>query len=184
MIIGLTGTFGAGKGELSRILMERGYAYHSCSDILRAEIKRLGQEETIENLAKAGNRIREESGPGELARRIVEIIRRRNERMAIVDSIRSVGEVEELRKNPDFVLISVEAPVELRYQRIKVRGRHGDNMSFDEFKRLEGEQVDGGGARQNLRKCMADADFKVSNYGTIEELRKNVESILAGIEGG
>ncbi len=184
MIIGLTGTFGAGKGEVSKILMNRGHVYHSCSDILRAELRQRGLEETIENLAKLGNELREKSSSGELPKRLVEIIRRRGEGKAIIDSIRTVGEVEELRKQPDFVLLSIEAPIELRYQRVKRRGRHGDDLTFEQFRNLEVAQMDGEGVKQNLRKCMNIADYKISNIGSLEELRQNIEGVLDEIETG
>ncbi len=184
MIIGLTGTFGAGKGEVSKILMNLGYVYHSCSDVLRAELKVRGQPETIENLAKLGNEIREKKGGGELPKRIIEIIRKRGEKKAIIDSIRTVGEVEELRKEKDFVLLSIEAPIETRFQRIKRRGRHGDDLGFEDFKRLEEAQMNGEGVRQNLKKCMNIADYKISNIGSLEELKESVEAVVAEIEKG
>ncbi|MFH1471019.1 MAG: AAA family ATPase [Candidatus Micrarchaeota archaeon] len=182
MIIGLTGTFGAGKGEVSKILMSRGYIYHSCSDVLRTELRSKGQAETIENLAKIGNEIRETRGAGELPKRLIEIIRRRNEPKAIIDSIRSIGEVEELKVEKDFVLLSIEAPIDIRYQRIKRRGRHGDDLSFDQFKNLEAAQMHGEGATQNLGKCMNIADYKISNVGSLDELRENVEAVMDEVE--
>ena len=182
MIIGLTGTFGAGKGEVSKILMNLGYVYHSCSDVLRAELRTRGQPETIENLARLGNEIREKRGGGELPKRIIEIIRKRGENKAIVDSIRTVGEVEELRKEKDFVLLSIEAPIELRYQRVKRRGRHGDDLSYEDFRRLEEAQMNGEGFRQNLKKCMNIADYKISNIGSLEELKESIETVVAEVE--
>ncbi|MFH0818109.1 MAG: AAA family ATPase [Candidatus Micrarchaeota archaeon] len=184
MIIGLTGTFGAGKGEVSKILMNHGYVYHSCSDVLRTELRQRGQEETIGNLAKLGNEIREKFGAGELPRRLVQIIRKRSEPKSIIDSIRNVGEVEELRKEKDFVLLSIEAPIETRHQRVKRRGRHGDDLSFDDFKNLEEAQMNGEGFRQNLKKCMNMADYKIANVGTLDELRENLEGVLGEIEAG
>ena len=35
MLIGLTGKYAAGKGTVAELLKEQGFAYHSCSDILR-----------------------------------------------------------------------------------------------------------------------------------------------------
>ncbi len=178
MIIGLTGTFGAGKGEISRILVNLKYVHHSCSDVLREELRKQGVEETIPNLAALGNRIREEHGAGELPRRLIKIIRDKGEGKAIVDSIRSVGEVEELRKERDFVLFSVDAPVRIRYERIKSRGRAGDNVDFEEFSEQEGKQMNGQGSNQNLKKCMEMADYSIMNDGTIEDLEKKVNEIL------
>ncbi|MFH1447491.1 MAG: AAA family ATPase [Candidatus Micrarchaeota archaeon] len=183
MIIGLTGTFGAGKGEISRVLGERGYAYHSCSDVLREELKALGKEETIESLAGLGNEIRAKFGAGELPKRLIAMIRECGEEKAIVDSIRSIGEVEELRKEKDFVMLSVQAPIELRYERIRNRGRKGDDISFEELTNQENAQMGGSDATQNLGKCMSMADYRVVNDGTLEELEKKVVELLSKMEG-
>lgn len=182
MIIGLTGTLGAGKGETAKILIQSGYVYHSCSDVLREELKKRGIEENIENLSKLGNEIRENFGAGELPRRLTAIIRKNGEKKAIVDSLRSVGEIQELRKEHDFILIAVEAPIELRYERVKKRGRKGDDLSFEEFQKQEQAQMSGKGVKQNLKKCIEMADYRVSNEGNLEELKENIEAVLREIE--
>ena len=43
-LIGLTGTNGAGKGEVAAYLMKKGYAYVSLSDEIRDELRRQGKE--------------------------------------------------------------------------------------------------------------------------------------------
>ncbi len=39
-LIGLTGTNGAGKGEVASFFMKKGYAYFSLSDVIREELKK------------------------------------------------------------------------------------------------------------------------------------------------
>ena len=43
MIIGLTGKNAAGKGEVARFLQDKGFYYHSLSDVLREELKKRGR---------------------------------------------------------------------------------------------------------------------------------------------
>ncbi|MCX6778311.1 MAG: dephospho-CoA kinase [Candidatus Micrarchaeota archaeon] len=143
MIIGLTGTFGAGKGEVAKYLKGKGFAYHSCSDVLREELKRRGVEENVDNLAELGNRIRMTHGDGELARRLLKTIRERGEKNSVVDSLRTPGEIEELRKAGDFHLIALDALPEIRYARIKLRNRPGDNVSYEKFLEQERSQLSG-----------------------------------------
>ena len=40
MIIGLTGKNGSGKGVVAAFLKERGFIFHSLSDVIREEIKK------------------------------------------------------------------------------------------------------------------------------------------------
>ena len=50
MIIGLTGSYGAGKDTVADYLKAKGFGYHSLSDILRGELVRSGQSITRESL--------------------------------------------------------------------------------------------------------------------------------------
>ena len=54
-LIGLTGTNGAGKGEVASYLEKNGYSYFSLSDVIREVMKKEGIEESRNNLIKKGN---------------------------------------------------------------------------------------------------------------------------------
>lgn len=178
MIIGLTGPSGSGKGTAARFLIRRGFEYHSCSDILRDILKKEGTEETIQALANLGNSIRSEHGAGELAKRLLQKIADNQEKNTIVDSIRNIEEVNELRNNKEFVLISIDAPLKTRHTRITRRGRPGDDISFNEFERSQQEQMNGKGNKMQISKCMEIADFKINNTGTIQDLEKKLEDCI------
>ncbi len=66
-IIGLTGPNAAGKGEAARFLREKGYAYHSLSDVVREEATARGLDHSRENLIRVGNELRQTFGAGILA---------------------------------------------------------------------------------------------------------------------
>src|ERR1700756_588787 len=62
-IVGISGTNGAGKDELGKLLAERcGYYFHSVSDLLRDELRRQGKEVTRENQGALSRQWRNESG--------------------------------------------------------------------------------------------------------------------------
>ena len=178
MIIGLTGSNGAGKGTIAEILKEKGFEYHSLSDELRRELKKRGVEENIDNLIAIGNELREKEGPATLSKRILKTINSSKRRNFIVDSIRNPAEIEELKKNKSFILIAVDAPIELRYDRVKGRKRTGDFVSFEKFREQEEVQLKGGKTGQQLLKCMSMADFKLMNDHSIERLKEKVYDIL------
>lgn len=175
MIIGLTGTLGAGKGTVADILRERGFRYYSCSDYLRNELARRGEEITIPNLAALGNKLREKHGGGEIAKRVLNMI---VSDKALVDSLRHPDEINTLKKAKDFTLIAVDAPLKTRYERIQIRNRHDDNMSFEEFKKQEKLQMNGRGPNMQLGRCIKMAKFKIKNDGSMDDLRHEIDKIL------
>jgi dephospho-CoA kinase len=177
MLIGLTSRNAAGKDEVARCLVERhGFRYFSLSDVLREELVREGLPVTRENLIRKGNDLRLSQGPGVLAEKALETLR--EEEKAVVVSIRNPGEVEALRRRADFLLVGVDAPVELRFSRAKARGRTDDAASLEDFIRQEQAELAGDSHQQQLDRCFRMADRVLVNEGTLEELFSKVEKIL------
>jgi dephospho-CoA kinase len=181
MIIGLTGTNGAGKGSIGKYLQMKGFAYHSLSDIIREEADKRGLEKTRDNMRVLGNELREE-GENILAVKTIEKIRKNNEENTAVDSIRNPAEIEEFRKQKDFVLIAVDAPISTRYERIKPRKRPEDQVDFETFRTQEEAEIAGGKGKQQIKKCMEMADFHIMNDSSKEKLNQKVDEILITIQ--
>lgn len=176
VIIGLTGKMGAGKGEIAAYLEKKGFVSYRFSDIIREEAQKREIEPCRENLQILGNKMREESkNPGILARILVKKIKGN----AVVDGIRNRKEIEELRKAKKFVLIGVDAPLTLRYDRLKNRARPGDPQGFEEFKISEERENHDNPKGQELGYCMKQADYIVINTGAIQKLYKEVDAILS-----
>ncbi|GAF71035.1 unnamed protein product, partial [marine sediment metagenome] len=131
MIIGLTGTLGAGKGIIAKFLKKQGFVYLSLSDELREIVKEKKIELTRRNLQDLGNQLREEQGVGVLAKLVREKIENQEYIQAIVDGIRNPAEIIELRKIKDFFLVSVDAPIEIRFKRIAERDRESDPKNWE-----------------------------------------------------
>jgi len=173
-LIGLSGTNGAGKGEVANHLRTKGYAYFSLSDEIRAELRKKGKEETRDNLIAAGNALRRRFGPDILAHRAMKKIKGK----AVIDSIRNSREVAFFRRQKDFVLVAVDAPVELRFKRVRRRGRTESASTLAEFIAKEEEEMAGSRGRQQLRRTMEMADIMIYNAGTLEALRRKVDKCL------
>ncbi|MGM0575631.1 MAG: AAA family ATPase [Myxococcota bacterium] len=178
MIIGLTGKFAAGKGTVAEVLRERGFAYHSLSDILREELTARGVAESRRALLELGNELRRAGGPGVLAARLRD--RLRDGRDHIVDSIRNPAEVRELRRLEGFTLVAVTAAPEVRFERLRARGRVGDPTTWEEFVELERRETDSDDpTTQQLAATLALADRSLPNDGDVEALRASVEDLVA-----
>lgn len=182
LIIGLTGTLGAGKGTIGNYLVKKGASYYSCSDELRKEIRKLGKKETRDNLRNLGNEIRRKYGAGELARRILSRIKSNKDNLAVVDSIRHPEEIKVLRSTSSFFLIFVDAYPKIRYNRIKKRARASDFVSFKKFMQDEAKEMKSSGPRQQLKVCARLADFKIVNNGSFSQLYQKVDKILDKIK--
>jgi dephospho-CoA kinase len=172
--VGLTGPNASGKGEVSLILGEAGFSRHSLSDVVREEATRQGLDHSRESLIRTGTWLREKFGPGILAERILPILGDRS----VVDSIRNPGEIQVLRRLPGFRLIGVDAPIELRFERSRLRARAGDGETLEDFQKKESLELAGEGPGQQLRVCLSMADEVILNDGTLQELRHRVRQVL------
>lgn len=173
-LIGLTGTNGAGKGEVAAFFRKKGYAYFSLSDLIRDELKKKGKQASRDNLIQMGNRLREKFGPDILARLVMKKIMGK----AVIDSIRNPKEIEYLRMQKNFILLAIDSPVELRYERVKKRGRVESASTLQEFIEKEAEEMTNRKKAQQLGNCMRLADFKIDNNDTLESLYQKLEKLL------
>ncbi|HBM45908.1 MAG: hypothetical protein UT05_C0001G0116 [Parcubacteria group bacterium GW2011_GWF2_38_76] len=182
-IIGITGTNASGKDTVADYLRDKhDFKNYSLSDEIRLEASRRGISHERENLRKLGNEIREKFAPNELAVRATKRILEDKEGKVIVTSIRNPAEIEYLKNNfLNFKLIYVDAPVEMRYERSKARGRVGDGVNLDDFSVAEAKELEGGKTGQQLVACSKLADFSIMNDGSLEKLFEEAENILTKI---
>ncbi|HSR53805.1 MAG TPA: AAA family ATPase [Acidobacteriota bacterium] len=177
MLIGLTGRNGAGKGEVAEFFTKKGFRFYSLSDVIREEIRQHGQSVTRQALVDTGNRLRAEYGHDVLARRVMEKLD--GDSHCVIDSIRLPEEVEALRSMSDFIMLSVQAEPEIRFQRVIQRGRESDPQTLEEFLDLERlELAKPGTGRQQLAETEKKADHRIPNNETLEELHRRLELFL------
>jgi len=178
MIIGITGTNGSGKTVVCKYFVEKGFEYYSLSDILRERLRLQNLPITRENLRRLGNELREEHGPAILAELLLPYIK--DKANVVIDSIRNIYEIEKFRESlHNFVLIGVDAPVEVRYLRVKERSREGETlqMTLEEFIESENKEKSENVLHQQIDKCLSFADILVINDGTMEELYSELEKV-------
>lgn len=177
MIFGLTGKYASGKGEVAHYLQKKGYRLHSLADVLREEVQTRGLSMDRPTLIRIGQALRREQGPGVLAKRLLPQLKPQD----VVDSIRHPEEIRVLKTLDDLVVIGVEAPPALRFERLRGRARPGDAETFEEFVRQEALEDTRDPLSQQLSECLLMADYLVSNTGTREALFEQVDRILEKI---
>ena len=177
MIIGLTGRYASGKGEIAAYLRKKGFGYFSFSVQMEEECRKRGLEPTRENLINIANELREKSGNDYWAKKIIE--RLGTKKNYVVESFRNPEEVKAFKKIPGFFLLLVEAPQKKRFERTLARKRTADFKSFQEFKKFEEmEKKSKNKAAQQLEECEKMADLKIMNNGTLQQLHKKIGLLL------
>lgn len=183
-LVGLTGLNASGKGTVAEILKENGYAYFSLSDAVREYASQKGRDHSRESLITSGNDLRSQYGPSVLAVRALAKLKELKAEKAVIDSIRNTSEISELRTIPGFRLIGVDAPVELRFERSKQRGRTGFETDLKTFIEVEKKENSADPAKQQLFECLRSADILLNNVGTVEDLKKKVLEMILKKPGG
>lgn len=182
MLFGITGTDGAGKGTVVKYLVEeKGFVHYSARSLLIEELNRRGEELTRFNMLTVANEFREKYGSDFLVTQYLKRIKKEEPKKAIIESIRSVGEAETLKKNSG-ILIAVDADQVVRYERVQKRRSETDKVSFEEFVKNEAAELDDPrpfGAKKI--KVIAMADFVILNDGSLENLHKKIDDVLKKI---
>ena len=185
MIIGITGTLGAGKGAVVSFLTRSPYsfAHFSVRDFLTTLIERRGLPVNRDSMVLVANELRSEHSPSYLVEQLLTEARAKpGIQDFIIESIRTEGEVTALRKLAPgaFKLFAVDADPELRYSRIVQRASATDSVDFETFVANEQREMRSEDpAKQNLGRTMELADVRFKNDGTLEELHAQVERALA-----
>jgi len=181
-IIGITGTIGAGKGTIVEYLLQKKkFAYYSVRKFLIEELKRRNLAVNRDSMALLANELREKNTASYIVDCLFEQAKLSG-KDAVIESIRTIGEVESLRKKGIFYLLAVDADPKIRYERILQRNSETDHINYDEF--LQNEQREMNAAdpnKQNLSKCIAMADYAFCNNLSINELYNQLEEVLSKI---
>lgn len=177
IVLGLVGKFCSGKGTVAEYLVQKhGFKSASFSDRIREEILRRGMEITRENLQVVAGEMRQEFGPAVLAIKTWELIQKESAEKAVLETPRSIEEVEYLKKIPTFFLIAVDSDPKIRFERMKLRNRESDPQTWEEFLASEEKDLHKGG--RSMEEAIAAADYIITNDGTPEELEQKVEEML------
>ena len=126
--------------------------------------------------------MRKSYGPHILALLGIEYLPRDKD-LIIIQGIRNPGEIDYLKKKfgEKFVLVAVDAPQQMRFERVKNDGHYNDPKVFEEFVVLD-ERDQGMNEPefgQQVKKCMEQANATIVNDGTVEQLKQKIDEIFS-----
>ena len=174
-VVGLTGRNASGKGEAGLVLQKHGYQYLSLSDVLRDEAALRRLEPSREVLISLGKELREQGGPGVLAKKTIEKL---GEGHYAIDSIRNPKEIEFLRQSGNFLLLGIDAPIEIRFARAQKRGRNENASTLEDFREMENREHSSRNPAQQLDLCMNLVDEVVQNDKDLSNLSLKLSEVI------
>ena len=178
-IIGITGTIGAGKGTIVEYLVENyGFTHYSVRNFLIQKAQKLNLPLNRDTYVAIANALRENHSPSYIIDELYKEAEK-NGNDAIIESIRTPGEVESLRTKENFALWAVDADPKIRYERITARKSETDQISFETFLLNEQREMTAEDpTKQNLAACIRQADILLINNGDFDKLYQQIESAV------
>ncbi len=182
-VIGFVGDIGSGKDSAAEYICKKyGYRNISMGDIVREILKKSGKPENRENLDALQKEIVAKHGAEFFAKEVLKKIMLNKLQRVIISGIRRPADAEVPMRayGKDFVLVKIEAPAEIRFERIKAgtgRNRPGDPRTLEEFLKQEKAQYE----LFSLKKTYTYVSHKVDNSGTPEQLEKKLDALLEKI---
>lgn len=181
IIIGITGTLGAGKGEIVNYLKTKGFTHYSAREFLLKEVRKRGLSENRDNTTMVADDLRKIHSPRYIIETLFELAQESG-KDSVIESVRAIGEIEFLKKQKNFYLIAIDAPPEIRYERITKRRSSLDHVSYQKFLSDEEREMHSSDpTRGNISGVMKLADYVIYNEKGIENLQERIEEILKHI---
>lgn len=185
MNVAVTGYPSSGKSVARQVADEVGFHTVSMGDYIRQKTEelwgdRLSQAEgddSSQSVSKVygefATQMREEYGNGIVAEWCSEDIENIN-RDVFIDGMRSPEEMYTLKDKFSIELIYINSPASLRLERIRSRGRDGEE-SFDASDIIERDKREN---QWGLNKLAQSAEYTIHNCTTIERYEKDLENLL------
>lgn len=179
IIIGITGTLGAGKGTVVDYLVQKyNFVHYSVREYLKEEVAKRNLPQNRDSFTFVANDLRAQHGPSFIVDALYERAAQRQQN-AIIESIRTPGEIDSLSQKSDFMLLAVDADPKIRYDRVVIRNSETDHIDFETFISNEQREMNSTDPnKQNLGECIRRAHFSLNNNGNIEDLQHQVDNII------
>lgn len=181
ILVGLTGTLGAGKGTVVDYLQQnKNFTHFAVSDdFLNTEALNRGIEPSRIARQDIANEFRS-TGPTALMQACYDqAVKEGVPERLILEPQHTKAEIEFI-KDKGGIVIAVDADLPVRFERIQKRGSTKDNVSYDEFVRVQNlEMASDDPNKNNLAAAIEAADYYILNNGTLADLHGELDSLCS-----
>jgi len=180
LVLGLTGTIGAGKDVVSEHLKGKyNFKEIGMGDLNREELKATNLPENRENLQAISKERTDKFGQDYWAKKAAQKAKSMKADFVIINGVRRPIDAQTQKKEfgNKFKLILVDADPKIRFERLKSRNRPGDPKTLEEFKKQEAAEhklFDFEGVRKLV-------DFTLKNEGGFEPLYVEVDKMMKSL---
>jgi dephospho-CoA kinase len=178
LVVGLGGMPGSGKSLVVDTARTMGYDVVAMGDVVREQTRLHGLEPTPQNIGKIMLELRAVEGNYVIAKKCIPKIEEQTSNRVLIDGLRSLYEADIFREHfASFTLVAVHAPPQIRFERLKVRGRSDDPPNYEVFHERDMRELGVG-----LGNVMAMAQKILINDNSIEGFRASVKENFGRIE--
>ncbi|MCL2359568.1 AAA family ATPase [Candidatus Bathycorpusculum sp.] len=178
LVIGLGGMPGSGKSIVVETAREMGYAIITMGDVVREQTHLRGLTPTPQNIGAVMLALRAESGNYVIAQKCIPKIKEQTSNRVLIDGLRSIPEVDIFKEQfARFTLVSVHAPPQTRFERLKRRGRSDDPTNYTVFAERDNRELGVG-----VGNVIAISEQIIVNNSSIEAFKTLVREDFNRIE--
>lgn len=164
---------GSGKSVVSKMACEKGAMIVSMGDIIREEAKKRG-----ESTGKTAVNLRKEHGEYIVSELTIKKVKKLQEEgfenPIVIEGIRSHHEVEMFKENFDnFMIVSIFANPDLRFNRLLKRMREDDSTDFKVFQKRDHTELGFG-----LGNVISLSDKMIINESDLESFEDEIAEFL------
>ncbi len=176
IILGFVGPLASGKGTSAQYLKDKYQGeIFKFSTVLRDILDRLYLKQNRQNLQTLSTVLRQNFSQDILSKVIFEDVNNSQNNLIIIDGIRREEDIKYLKNLPNFILISIDADLKIRYQRLIKRNENSDdkNKTLEQFK-LDNQQE----PEQKIKIIAEKAQEKINNNGSFTDLYQQLDLIV------
>lgn len=177
-VIGIAGMPGAGKSLAVKVGRSAGCGIVVMGDIIREETERRGLQATSKKVGEVMLKLRQEFGFAVVAKRCIPKIAEAEEKVVLVDGVRSLYEAREFKKHfPRFILLAIHSSPETRHRRLFKRMRSDDPDSWEVFSNRDRRELQVG-----VGSVIATADVMIVNEGKRGAFEREVAQFVESVK--